>query len=238
MKIEERHFKQWFPKDNRFLHFCAKYYGMSFHNDEVVEEASFQALKNVMRVYKREQEFGDEPEMMGMVMSCFRFGILNAYDTHKRRNRLPYNNESELTYGEGKEEYSKFLNSAVSHDKEYDNLTNLLHQFIDANLTRVEKIVVKENILGESTYKMMSNEHELTVNVLRAARERAIRKLKRYVKQITNTQHTKDKQADGQEYVSSARSKLRIEILLESARAEQAERDRYSKALSYVYLDE
>lgn len=238
MKIEERDFKQWFPKDNRFLHFCAKFYGMSFRNEEVVEEASFQALKNVMRMYDRQQEFEDEAEKTAMVMSCFRFGILNGYQSYSRRKRLPCNNESELTYGEGKEEYSKFLNSAVSHDKEYDNLTNLLHQFIDTNLSRVEQIVVRENILGDSTYKMMSNEHELTVNVLRAARERAIRKLKRYVKQITNTQHTKDKQADGQEYVSPARSKLRIEILLESARAEQAERDRYSKALSYVYLDE
>ena len=238
MKIEERDFKQWFPKDNRFLHFCAKFYGMSFQNDEVVEEASFQALKNVMRMYDRGQEFKDEAEKTGMVMSCFRFGILNGYQAYARRRRLPYNNESELTYGEGKEEYSKFLNSAVSHDKEYNNLIHLLHQFIDTKLSRVEQIVIRENILGDSTYKMMSNEHELTVNVLRAARERAIRKLKRYVESITDTQHTKDKQADGQEYVSAARSKLRIEILLESARAEQAERDRYSKALSYVYLDE
>ena len=238
MKIQEKDFKQWFPKDNRFLHFCAKFYGMSFHNDAVVEEASFQALKNVMRMYQRDQEFADEAEMTGMVMSCFRFGILNAYQTFARKNRLPVNTESDLIYGEGKEEYNKFLNSAVSNDKEYDNLTHLLLQFADTNLSRVEKIVIQENILGDSTYKMMSNNHDLTINVLRAAKERAIRKLKRYAETITQTDHTKDEQANGQEYISHNRSKLRIETLLESTRQEQAERDRYSKALSYVYLDE
>jgi hypothetical protein len=189
-------------------------------------------------MYKREQEFVDEKEMMGMVMSCFRFGILNAYQTMERKNRLPVNNESELTYGDGKEEYNKFLNVAVSNDKEYDNLTDLLHEFIENNLSRVEKIVVKENLLGESTCKMVSNEHDITPNVVRAAKERAIRKLRRYAREITDTEHTKDKQADRQRYISADSSKLRNEILVQSALAEQAERDRYSKALSYVYLNE
>ena len=238
MQLTEKDFKEYFPKDNRFLHFCAKFYNMTFHNDEVVEEASFQALKNVMRMYDRKQEFVDEAEKTGMVMSCFRFGILNAYTMMNRRNRLPCNNESELTYGDGKDEYNKFLTMAVSNDKEYDNLIHLLHQFIEDDLSRVERIVIKENILGDSTYKMMSNEHELTINVLRAAKERAIRKLKRYAEKITDTNHTKDKQTDERRYVSESRSKLRIEVLLESARKEQEERDRYSKALSYVYLDE
>ena len=43
MKITERDLRNWFPADRRFLHFCAKYYGYSFHNDEVVERAFFGA---------------------------------------------------------------------------------------------------------------------------------------------------------------------------------------------------
>lgn len=238
MKLTEQDFKEYFPKDNRFLHFCAKYYGLSFFSDEVVEEASFIALKNVMKMYNDQREFDDEKHKTGMVMSAFRFGILNAYKETDRRNRLPVSNESTLTYGDGSDEYNKFLTMAVSNDKEYDNLNTLLHDFIDNNLNHLEKAVIKEQILGESTYKMMSSEHGVTINALRLAKERAIRKLRNYVRAINSTEHIKKEEADRPKYVSQDTSRLRVEILLESARKEQEKRDRYRKALSYVYLDE
>ena len=56
-KITEDIFKDWFPKNNRFLHYCAKYYGFSFHNEAVVEEASFQAMLNVKILMYRDEEF-------------------------------------------------------------------------------------------------------------------------------------------------------------------------------------
>jgi DNA-directed RNA polymerase specialized sigma24 family protein len=238
MRLTEKDFAEYFPKSNRFLHFCAKYYGMSFHNDEVVEEASFQALKNVMRMYNRGQEFENEAEKTGMVMSCFRFGILNAYSQMDRRNRLDCRAESEVTYGYGDDEYSKYQASLISHDKPYDNLHSLLLEFVDNHLSRVERIVVLENILGDKTYKMMSNEHDLSMNVLRSARERALNKLRKYVSRITSTEHTKTQTTNQSRYISESRSKLRIKTLLESIAKEQEERDRYSSALSFVYLDE
>ena len=238
MKLTEKDFAEYFPRSNRFLHFCAKYYGMSFHNDEVVEEASFQALKNVMRMYKRGQEFENEAEKTGLVMSCFRFGILNAYQQIDRRNRLDCRSESEVTYGYGEEEYSKYQANLISHDKGYDNLHSLLLEFVDNHLSRVERIVILENILGDKTYKMISNEHELSMTVLRSARRRALNKLRKYVSRITSTEHTKDQSLNNTEYISESRSKLRIETLLKSIAKEQEERGRYGKALSFVYLDE
>ena len=68
MKITERDLRNWFPADRRFLHFCAKYYGYSFRNDEVVERANHLAVLNVMRLVNRDQEFEDEAHMTGMVM--------------------------------------------------------------------------------------------------------------------------------------------------------------------------
>ena len=238
MKITEQDFKEWFPKDNRFLHFCAKYYGMSFHNDEVVEEASFQALKNVMRMWKRDQEFENEAEKTGMVMSCFRFGILNAYEQIRRRNKLDVRPESDYIYGSGDDEYNKYLTSAVSRDKEHDNLYELMVEFANTKLSRLERAVVLEHIIEQRTYKAIANEHETTVSALRLARERALNKLRVYVKTITSTEHTKDKQVNKRGYISSSRSKLQIQILLESLREEEAQRNRYSEALSFVYLDE
>lgn len=238
MKITEQDFKEWFPKDNRFLHFCAKYYGMSFHNDEVVEEASFQSLKNVMRMWKRDQEFESEAEKTGMVMSCFRFGILNAYEQIRRRNKLDVRPESDYIYGSGDDEYNKYLTSAVSRDKEHDNLYELMVEFANTKLSRLERAVVLEHIIEQRTYKAIANEYETTVSALRLARERALNKLRVYVKTITSTEHTKDKQDNKRGYISSSRSKLQIQILLESLREEEAQRNRYSEALSFVYLDE
>lgn len=238
MKITEQDFAEYFPKDNRFLHFCAKYYGMSFHNDEVVEEASFQALKNVMRMWKRDQEFENEAEKTGMVMSCFRFGILNAYEQIRRRNKLDIRPESDYTYGDGDDEYNKYLSSAVSRDREHDNLYELMIEFADTRLSRLERAVVLEHIIEQKTYTQVANEYETTVSALRLARERALNKLRAYVKKITSTEHTKDKQNNKRRYISSSRSKLRIEVLLESLREEEAQRNRYSEALSFVYLDE
>lgn len=238
MKITERDFKEYFPKDNRFLHFCAKHYGLSFYSDEVVEEASFRALQNVMRMYKRGQEFQDEAEKTGMVMSCFRFGILNAYDEMRRRDRLDCKNESQLTYGSGDDEYNVYLTSAKSNDKEYDNLYALLHEFIENKLTHPERLVIKNNILEGQTYGHISGVHDISQNALRSARERALNKLRKYVKTITSTEHTKDLTVNNAKYISESRSKLRIQTLIESIRKDEEERGRYGKALSFVYLDE
>lgn len=238
IKIEEQDFKNYFPSSNRFLHYCAKYYGLTFRNESVVEEAAHQAFLNVNRMYKRNQEFKDEAEKTGMVMMCFKYGIYNAYTKQKRQDRLPCRVESDVIYGDSDDEYNKYQASAVSNDKDYDNLYDLLHEFIDSKLTPPEKLIIKENILGGKTYGHISTMEGITVNALRSAKERAIRKLRRYVKAITSTEHTKDKQDNQQRYISESRSKLRIKKLLESIERNEAERNRYSEALSFVYLDE
>ena len=238
MKITEKDLESYFPRDNRFLHFCAKYYNMSFFSDEVVEEASYQALENVMRLYNNGKEFVDEKEKTGIVMSSFRFGILSAYGKMERRNRLDCKNESQMTYGDGSEEYNKFLSEAISSDKEYNNFMILLNKFIEHNLTPLERESVTGLILGDKTYQMVANEFEVGINPVRAAKQRAITKLRKYVNRLTRFEELEETQDDRQRYVSDSVSKLRIQILLESARKDEEERNRYLKALSYVHLDE
>jgi RNA polymerase sigma factor (sigma-70 family) len=238
MKITERDFKEYFPSNNRFLHFCAKYYGYSFYSDEVVESAAHHSLLNVMRMYNREQEFESEVEKNGMIMSSFRYGILAAYDEIRRKDRLPTKNDSQLTYGVGDEEYSKYLNSAVSHDKDHDNLYELLHKFIDEELTHPERLVIRDNILEGKTYSHISSMNDIPVTSLRSARERGLNKLRKYVKAITSTEHTKDRTPNQRKYFSHSRSKLQIETLLESISKKQAETNRYSEALSFLHPDE
>ena len=238
MRIEEKDFAQYFPKDNRFLHFCARYYGLSFFNNDVVEAAYSHALNNVLRMYNRQQEFEDEKEKNGMIMSSFRFGILAAYDEQKRRDRLPTKNESQLTYGSGDDEYNKFQATATSSDREYDNLYNVLSEFIETKLNPIEKIAIKEQVMDGESYHSVATRHDIGVNALRAGKARAIRKLKKYINAITSTEHTKDEAHRERRYVSSDRSKLQLEILLEPIRQQQVEASRYSEALSFLHLEE
>ena len=52
-----------FPDDNRFLHFVAKKNGLFFLNDDDVESARFFALQSVMRLVNSEYEFEDEKHL-------------------------------------------------------------------------------------------------------------------------------------------------------------------------------
>jgi hypothetical protein len=237
MKITQQKLREWFPANNRFLHFCAKHYGYTFYNDEVVEDAKFFSLKNVMKMYNEGKEFGDEAEMTGMVMSSFRFGILAAYNTQNRRLKNKIQTESDLLYGDGAEEYNKFQQLLESEDKEYDNLPQILHEFIETELTWVEKLVIKQNILEGETYNFISRKYDVSNTSLRSARERALNKLRKYVKATTQPSTKRSSSAYNDRYISPNYSKLRIEAQLESVRKEQEESDRYISAMSYVYLD-
>lgn len=234
MQITEKDFKQYFPKDNRFLHFCAKYYGLSFYNEEVVEEASFQALKNVMRLYERKQEFEDEAQKTGMVMSSFRFGIYAAYDQLRRRQRLDSRPMTDFQHSDD-DEYNTVHNKMRSEDVEFDNTMDTLNDFIDNKLTWLEKIAVREHIIGGDSYAILSRRYDVTGNAIVYAKKKAIKKLREYVSKI---EPSNQEELNRPKYISEARSKLRIEALLEPIKAEQEERNRYSKALSFVYLDE
>jgi len=238
MKIEEKDFENYFPRNMRFLHYCAKYYGMSFYNDEVVYMANAEAFDNVMKMHRDQRVFETEAEKIGIVMSAFRFGILNAYTKKRNQDRLDVRNESQLTYGDGDEEYNKYLASATHSDKEYDNLMDKIIKFIDNDLTHPERLVVRGNILEGKTYANISNNNDISESGLRNARERALNKLRRYVKGVTSIDHTKESDINKRRYVSWADSQLRIQALLKDINERKNKEERYSSAMSYVHFNE
>ena len=183
MKITEKDLRNWFPRDMRFLHFCAKYYGYSFHNDEVVERANHLAVLNVMRLVNRDQEFEDEAHMTGMVMSSFRYAILNSYTNSLTANEknLEVRNESEVTYGDGSEEYSKYQESAVSSDKEIDNLLDVVRDYAETKLPYLERRALLECVIGESTMKELATDTDTTVRQVHLAKQKAIRRVKKLI---------------------------------------------------------
>jgi len=236
MKITEKDLRNWFPRDMRFLHFCAKYYGYSFHNDEVVERANHLAVLNVMRLVNRDQEFEDEAHMTGIVMSSFRYAILNAYSNSLSANEknLEVRNESELTYGVGDEEYSKYQASAVADTKEIDNLVDFVTEYAETNLPYLQRRALVECVIGESTMKELATDTDTSVRKVHLAKQKAIRRVKKLIGALNENEKKYGKEETNGKYISPSRSKLQIAIQLEPIRRDETRERDYSKAMSFV----
>jgi len=236
MKITEKDLRNWFPRDMRFLHFCAKYYGYSFRNDEVVERANHLAVLNVMRLVNRDQEFEDEAHMTGIVMSSFRYAILNSYSNSLSANEknLEVRNESELTYGVGDEEYSKYQASAVADTKEIDNLVDFVTEYAETNLPYLQRRALVECVIGESTMKELATDTDTSVRKVHLAKQKAIRRVKKLIGALNENEKKYGKEETNGKYISPSRSKLQIAIQLEPIRRDETRERDYSKAMSFV----
>lgn len=235
MKITESDLRKWFPKDNRFLHYCAKYYGYSFYNADVVDAALHKSALNVMRLVNNDTEFEDEAEMTAMVMSCFRYGILNSYTKTANEQNLEVFSESQVTYGNDEETVSKYEQALISHDKVHNNLIEVVSDFIDTNLPYLERKCFRELVLGDYTKKELSDELDITYRKIDLAERRAIRKVKNYVKELHEREENVTKPNNQQEYIDAVSSELRIKTQLESiGKDEKRERD-YSEAMSFLH---
>ena len=236
MKITEKDLRNWFPRDMRFLHFCAKYYGYSFHNDEVVERANHLAVLNVMRLVNRDQEFEDEAHMTGIVMSSFRYAILNSYSNSLSANEknLEVRNDSELTYGFGDEEYSKYQASAVADTKEIDNLVDFVTEYAETNLPYLQRRALVECVIGESTMKELATDTDTSVRKVHLAKQKAIRRVKKLIGALNENEKKYGKEETNGKYISPSRSKLQIAIQLEPIRRDETRERDYSKAMSFV----
>jgi len=237
MKITDKNLKAWFPANRRFLHFCAKYYSLSFHNDEIVDEANFIAIKNVMAMYNKEQEFDSEQHMFGIVMSAFRFAILNAYQSRGGVNRRKLNvrSDSELTYKSSFDDFSRYERACISHDKPYDIVHEKLNEYIDTQLPIIEREVIRRHVMDGENIKEVAEQLDITTNNVRSAKQRAFRKIKKFRNRLDEAINTTPENTYNNRYISPALSQLRIKMALESAEEVKAKECSYSEAMSFLY---
>ena len=236
MKITEEDIKKWFPKDNRFLHFCAKYYGYTFHSDEVVEQAAYMSFLNIKRYMDRDTEFENEKEKVGMAMSAFRFGILNGYSTYKNANRrnLDCKTESQVVYGHDGDEYSLYQANCISHDKPFDNSSEILREYIENNLPPLERRVIIAHFFEDVRYTDLAEQLCLSPRKIELAKIRALNKIKNYYKKEREHEQ-KTRKADKQRYISAISSKLQIDEINRPDVEKQRAEDSYSKAMSFIH---
>ena len=228
-KITEERFKDWFPKSNRFLHYCAKYYGFSFHNEAVVEEASFQAMLNVKRLMDRGEEFDSEKRLMATVMWCFRFGILSAYDVIKRRSRLDCRNESEVTYGVGNEDdYSLYEAACIHHDKPYSNVGELISEAMLEDLNLEEREIIRQHFYQGEKLVDIKKSLDLTPKQFRNSYNRALAKLKLKLKENDEKPNIKKQRTES---MFRVRKSNRVESPVKDTQKDS----NYSKAMSFLH---
>jgi len=237
MKITNDDIKKWFPRNNRFLHFCAKYYGLTFYKDEVVEHAAYLAFKNIKRYMDRDEEFENEKQKIGMAMSAFRFAILNSYKTYENANRrnLDARTESELTYGYDGDEYSVYQSNLISHDTPYDNSTELLKEFIETNLPYLQRKVIIECFFNGKGYSELASELEISRRKIELAKHKAFTKIKEYYKQQERDEDRYKETTNNKQYIPASYSKLRAETLRKPIEEEQRREVRYSEAMSFIH---
>jgi|GEM_PF-2710936 len=241
MKITKDNLKAWFPQDRRFLHYCAKFYSLSFHSKDVVEEANFIAIKNVMALYNREQEFESERHMIGTVMSSFRFAILNAYKSMEGRNRkyLQVRSEASLIYnGIGSGDHNLYEAACVSYDKPYDIVHERLNEFIDTQLPIIEREVIRRYVMDGEDAKVIAEDLDITIKNIHSAKTRAFRKLRKFKERLDDTVDTKPKPVNDKRYISAAISQLRIQMAIESVAKQPIKVSSYSEAMSFLYPKE
>lgn len=228
-KITEDRFKDWFPKSNRFLHYCAKYYGFSFHNEAVVEEAAYQSMLNVKRLMDRGEEFDSEKRLMATVMWCFRYGILSAYDVLKRRNRLDCRSESEVTYGVGNEDdYSLYEAACIHHDKPYSNVGELISEAMLEDLNLEEREIINQHFYQGETLVDIKKSLDLTPKQFRNSYNRALAKLKLKLKENDEKPNIKKQRTES---MFRVRKSNRVESPVKDTQKDS----NYSKAMSFLY---
>lgn len=233
MKLTERNIKQYFPRDRRFLHFCAKYYGLSFYNDDVVETANFKAIQNVMELIKKDIEFDDEAHLTAYVMNSFRFAILSAYAFHdQKRWSLDVRNESELTYGDNEDATSLYEASAVSFDPEYSNTIKEVKEFLKTAVTEFDATCFIRTVIDGDTPLEVATDLKTSSERVIGGRRRALTQVKRFI----NKENAQTKKIIYQSPNSNGIGKHVRESLRDKSIRENEEKTyRYNKAMSFLY---
>ena len=165
MELTEKKLAEFFPYNNRFIYYCAKHYKYTFHSDDIVNDARYYSVLNVLRYTKKNGNvFKDEPEMVSVIMSCIRYGILSAFSARENRQKQiesrPFSDFEFESKGKGS---FNLIDAHLGVDpKEENHYKVLLDILVEHRLSDLQKRVLKECIIGEKTAKEFAIEHEVS----------------------------------------------------------------------------
>ena len=240
MKLTESKLKEFFPRNNRFIHYCAKHYGYTFFNDEAVNDARYFSAVNIINYTKKNGDvFDDESHLVATVMSCIRYGILTAVKPYRKKMRVETMLEADLIYTSGKDQdgtYNKYEANCVSYDQEYGGYDTLLETLRERIESPVERIFLEECMLLGDSVRDVSERHDVEPHVLNLAKYRVRTKFKKIIKE--ENERVKTSREIGNSYESQVQSvsqSLSDEDRYQRLRKEQDTERSYSETMSFLY---
>tara|TARA_R110000796_G_scaffold45496_2_gene110016 strand:- start:641 stop:1393 length:753 start_codon:yes stop_codon:yes gene_type:complete len=243
MKLTERHIGEFFPRDMRFTHFVAKRYGYKFKDDFAVEKANALAMERVIQMYNEGMEFDHKEHLYGYVMTAFKFSILNSFDK-KAADKLEYYNESQLTYGDGDEEYNKFLSSATVEAEEYNNSVDKIIQIMKATMNPIEFKVFELKYNYNYSIPIIAREVELSCARINTIEKRIKSKFNKIKEKLDEDgRESEKKRAEIRKNEAIERShkqaniRLRIEARNKRIEEDKKERVRRAETLSWININ-
>ncbi len=243
MKLTERHIREFFPRDMRFTHYVAKKYGYNFKDEFAVEKANSIAMERVIEMYNDGMEFENKEHLYGYIMTSFKFSILTSFDK-RAADKLEYYNESQLTYGEGDEEYNKFLATAVVEPEEYSNSAEKIIQLMKATMNPIEFKIFELKYNYNYTTPIIAREVELScakVSTIQRRIKNKFNKIKQKIDEDGIETEKERAQIRKNKAVERAREqanlRLRIEARDKRIKEDEKERIRRAETLSWININ-
>jgi len=240
MKLTQKHLRDFFPMSMRFTYYVAKYYGYSFYNSEVAERATFIAKKAILKWYNEEKEFESNEHLYGMVMSRFRYAILNSYKGNANEQNLNVRPASDFIFGDSKDdEYNTVDYYMPKESNSYDNNIDDFYELLKDMMSPVELRVLELRYKGDKTYPEIATDIDITVTQVRAVVHRIRTKYKRLKNKIKLKEYEYSlENKNALKAVQEANRRIQEKARIESARADQETRDSYNEAMSWIYSNE
>ena len=243
MKLTERHIREFFPRDMRFTHYVAKRYGYNFKDEFAVEKANAIAMERVIHMYNEGMEFDNKEHLYGYIMTAFKFSILNSFDK-RAADKLEYYNESQLTYGDGDEEYNKFLATAVVSANEYSNSAEKIIQIMKATMNPIEFKVFELKYNYNYNAEIIAREVELSPSKVTTIQRRIKNKfniIKSKIDEDGIEAEKKRAQIRENEAIErahkQANTRLRVEARNKRIEEDKKERIRRAETLSWININ-
>lgn len=237
MRLTEKHIRDFFPRDMRFLHFVAKRYNYSFFNDEAVRKANHIASVNMTKVFNEGKEFENDEHLYGYVMSVFRYAILNSYTQKVNEKNLQVSLESDLTYGDEGDEYNKFYNKAVSYDQEYDNTADKVYEMLSKTLSPIPRQILhlkyKESLKDAEVVSKLGIDYTLYRRMKRLI-EREYKKINNKIEKANDEESKKQRKYPT---FSSTKAVQRLsgKVRSEPFESNKADASSVNKAVSWIH---
>ena len=168
---------EFFPSDNRFIHYVARKNGLFFVNDDDVETARFFSIEGVMRLVNKEVEFEDEAHLQNVVQMNVLRGIYRMIEWNSaKKNSQDIRPESDFI-GSDDDGFSTYIERAESDDKQYDNTMAIIEEYAQEVLDDIGYAVYKMT-LSDVARKEMSRTLGISPEAIRQRQKSNIKKLK------------------------------------------------------------